>query len=173
MVQEPATASQPRAIATDDAPRAIGPYSQAVSCAGARGLLFVSGQLPIPAHPANGDPPPGVEAQFRVALANALAVVRAGGGALTDVVKATVYLTDLSHYDQFNRVYGELFREWRPARSVVQVAGLPRGACIEVELIATLSDAAAPGGGLRSGGEGSVVDPGDGAAKGGVPGRER
>ncbi len=139
-MQEAGTAIEPQMITTDDAPPAIGPYSQAVSCPGARAFLFVSGQLPIPSRTAGMDEAADdLDHQFRAALENALAVVRAGGGTLRDVVKATVFLTDLSQYDRFNRVYSELFDEWRPARSVVQVAGLPKGAPIEVELIAAVS----------------------------------
>lgn len=139
-MQESATAIAPRSIATDDAPRAIGPYSQAVRCPYARALLFVSGQLPISLHADGASGEPDLQAQYRMAIENALAIVRASGGTPGDVVKTTVFLTDLAHYDEFNEVYSDLFSEWRPARSVVQVAGLPRGAPIEVELIAAVSE---------------------------------
>ena len=137
-VQEWATAISPRLITSDDAPQAIGPYSQAVRAPYARALVFVSGQLPISPRSEDGDLGPDLQSQYRLALENALAIVRAGGGRPHDVVKATIFLTDLTHYDEFNEVYSEFFEDWRPARSVVQVSGLPRGAPIEVELIAAV-----------------------------------
>ena len=157
-VRETASTYPPRLIATDDAPRAIGPYSQAVSCQGPRALLFVSGQLPIPPRAEDQDGPLDLQAQFRLALENALAVVRAGGGALSDVVKTTVFLTNLADYDQFNQVYSELFQEWRPARSVVQVAALPRGASVEVELVAAVPKAEPDERRSGPGGDGQAAD---------------
>ena len=139
-MQEWATAAAPRSIATDEAPRAIGPYSQAVRSPCARALLFVSGQLPMLPGSDDAGGVPDLPSQYRRALENALAIVRAGGGTAGDVVKATIFLTDLAHYDEFNQVYADLFDTWRPARSVVQVASLPRGAPIEVELIAAVAE---------------------------------
>lgn len=117
------------------APAVAGPYSHA---AAGGGLLFVSGQLPT--DPATGElltgPPAG---QARQALANAKAVLADAGLGTADVVKVTIFLTDMAGYAEVNETYAEAFGAARPARSVVQVAALPRGAGIEVELIATLS----------------------------------
>jgi 2-iminobutanoate/2-iminopropanoate deaminase len=134
------SAVAPRSVATDDAPPAIGPYSQGVICRDARALLFVSGQLPISPRTGAVEHPTDLQAQFRMALENSLAIVKAGGATLSDIVKTTIFLTDLTQYDAFNEVYSELFGEWRPARSVVQVARLPKGATVEVECIVALPD---------------------------------
>ncbi|MGH7919154.1 MAG: Rid family detoxifying hydrolase [Candidatus Dormibacteraceae bacterium] len=132
-------------VMTDEAPAAVGPYSQAVA---AGGLLFVSGQLPLV--PGSGEIRAGtVTDQARQALTNALAVVRQAGLQVTDIAKTTVFLTDLAAYGEMNEVYESFFGGWRPARSVVEVAGLPRGAQVEVEVVAELdrSGSGAPEGG--------------------------
>ena len=119
-------------IATEQAPKAIGPYSQAV---GVGDLVFLSGQIPL-------DPATGaiVEGEFAVqaqrVLDNIDAVLRAAGCRRDQVVKATVYLTDLTRFTEFNQLYGAFFGEHRPARAVVGVAALPRGATVEVEAVA-------------------------------------
>ncbi|MCS7182831.1 MAG: Rid family detoxifying hydrolase [Thermoanaerobaculum sp.] len=120
-------------IATNEAPQAIGPYSQAVQVGS---LLFVSGQIPLT--PDGGSMPADFAAQARQALANLAAVVRAAGGELTAVAKVNVYLVDLGHFQVFNDIYAQFFGDHRPARAVVQVAALPRGAQVEVEAVAVL-----------------------------------
>ncbi len=119
---------------TDNAPAAIGPYSQAV---GIDGWLYTSGQVGL--DPATGEMVPGgFEAQARRVLANLGAVLEAGGCAWSDVVKATVYVADLADFGTLNELYGEAMGDHRPARSTVQVAGLPKGALVEVDLVARI-----------------------------------
>lgn len=119
-------------ISTDHAPEAIGPYSQGVE---ASGLLFLSGQIPI--DPATGEVESGgIEAETRRVLTNLRAVLESAGYVLGDVVKTTVYLTDLGSFTEVNRVYGEFFTEPYPARATVEVSGLPRGVGVEMDLIA-------------------------------------
>ena len=123
-----------KAISTQAAPAAIGPYSQAVD-SGA-GLVFVSGQLPI--DPATGAfPEGGVAEQARPSLLNAQAILRAAGLDLSDVVKTTVFLADMGDFAAMNAVYASFFAEPFPARSAVAVKTLPKGALVEIECIAT------------------------------------
>ena len=123
-----------KAISTQAAPAAIGPYSQAVD-SGA-GLVFVSGQLPI--DPATGSfPEGGVAEQARQSLLNAQAILRAAGLELADVVKTTVFLADMGDFAAMNAVYATFFAEPFPARSAVAVKTLPKGALVEIECIAT------------------------------------
>ena len=121
-------------ISTQNAPAAIGPYSQAVD-SGA-GLVFVSGQLPI--EPSTGAfPEGGVTEQTRQSLSNAQAILQAAGLELADVVKTTVFLADMGDFAAMNAVYATFFSEPFPARSAVAVKTLPKGALIEIECIAT------------------------------------
>jgi 2-iminobutanoate/2-iminopropanoate deaminase len=121
-------------ISTQNAPAAIGPYSQAVD-SGA-GLVFVSGQLPI--DPSTGAfPEGGVTEQTRQSLLNAQAILQAAGLELADVVKTTVFLADMGDFAAMNAVYATFFSEPFPARSAVAVKTLPKGALIEIECIAT------------------------------------
>lgn len=121
-----------RSIATDGAPKAIGPYSQAIRCGD---LVFLSGQIPL--DPATGDLVRGtIEAEVSRVLDNIRAVLDAAGARLTDVVRTTVYLTDMADFQAMNGVYARVFGDARPARSTVQVAGLPRGARVEIDVIA-------------------------------------
>ena len=121
-------------VHTSAAPAAIGPYSQAVK---ANGFLFVSGQIALDA--ASGEMIDGdIEAQTRQALGNLRAVLEAGGAALADVVKCTIYLTTMDHFPLVNQIYGELFSEHPPARAAVAVAQLPKNALVEVDAIAAL-----------------------------------
>lgn len=123
-----------RAVATDRAPRAIGPYSQGVACSG---LLFLSGQVPL--DPATGELVRGtVREEVARVLENLKAVLEAAGSGLDRVLKTTVYLTDLADFEAMNGEYARYFGSNRPARSTVQVAGLPRGARVEVDAIAML-----------------------------------
>jgi reactive intermediate/imine deaminase len=118
-------------ISTADAPAAIGPYSQAVE---AGNTLWLSGQIPL--DPATKElVPGGIEEQIRQVFKNLKAVVSAAGASFDDVVKITVFLTDLSHFALVNKIMAEHFREPYPARSSIGVASLPRGAQVEVECI--------------------------------------
>ena len=119
-------------VSSADAPAAIGPYSQAID---AGQLLFCSGQIPV--IPKTGDlVGEDVCAQARQVLENIGAVLRAAGSTYADVVKTTVFLTDLNDFAAMNKVYSEFFPEASPARSTVQVAALPKGAKVEIEAIA-------------------------------------
>ncbi len=122
-------------IKTDAAPEPIGPYSQAVEH---DGTLYCSGQIPV--DPVTGDIPETAEAQTHLVLANLRAVLKEAGAELEDVVKTTLFLTDLKIFASVNAIYGEYFDEdTAPARSTVQVAGLPKGVLIEIEAIAKLN----------------------------------
>ena len=119
-------------IQTEKAPKAIGPYAQAIK---ADGLLFTSGQIaldPTTGRLIDGD----ISAQTRRVLENLKAVLEAGGSSLDRVVKATVYLTDLSTFSKMNEIYAEYLGHTRPARSTVGVAALPLGASVEIDLVA-------------------------------------
>ncbi len=121
-------------ICTDKAPAPIGPYSQAVEV---NGTLYCSGQIPV--DPVTGDIPETAEAQTHLALANLRAVIEEAGAELEDVVKTTIFLTDLKLFASVNAIYGEYFDERNaPARSTVQVAALPKGVQIEIDAIAVL-----------------------------------
>ena len=121
-----------KTIQTEKAPAAIGPYSQAVA---AGGFVFVSGQIPLVPETGEmvGEDP---AAQFRRALENLKQVLGAAGCGLETVVSVDVYLTDLSLFSAFNAIYAQFFSTHKPARAVVQVSGLPRGAKVEVKCIA-------------------------------------
>lgn len=122
-----------KAIHSDNAPAAIGPYSQAID-SGAR-LVFVSGQLPI--DPATGAfPEGGVKEQTRQSLTNAKAILEAAGLGLGNVVKTTVFLADIADFAAMNEVYSQFFGAPFPARSAVAVKTLPKGALVEIECIA-------------------------------------
>lgn len=118
-------------IATEKAPAAIGPYSQGIK---ANGMVFVSGQLPV--DPATGELLTEIAAATRQSLTNLAAVLAAGGCAMDQVVKTTVFLSDLKDFVAMNEVYSEFFKTNPPARSTVQVAALPKGAVVEIEAIA-------------------------------------
>ena len=119
-------------ISTDKAPAAIGPYSQAIA---AGDLLFTSGQIPL--DPATGQMVQGdVRAQTERVMENLAAVLAAAGASFESVVKATIFVQDLGDFATVNEVYGKRFSRNPPARSTVQVAALPRGAKVEIELIA-------------------------------------
>jgi len=120
-------------VYTDSAPRPVGPYSQGVR---AGCFLFVAGQVPL--DPATGRLVEDFEEAAKRALENLKAIVEAAGGSLSDVVKVTVYLKDMSRFQDFNRVYSEYFRDSKPARVVVEVSRLPLDAPLEVEAIAYL-----------------------------------
>ena len=122
-----------KALQTEKAPAAIGPYSQAID-SGA-GLVFVSGQLPI--DPSTGAfPEGGVKEQTRQSLTNAKAILEAEGLSLKNVVKTTVFLADMADFATMNEVYAQFFTAPYPARSAVAVKTLPKGALVEIECIA-------------------------------------
>ena len=119
------------AIHTENAPAAIGPYSQAIQ---AGNTVYVSGQLP--ADPATGAFPEGIAAQTRQSLMNLKAILEAAGMTMNDVVKTTVLLSDISNFGEMNKVYAEFFEAPFPARAAFQVAALPKAALVEIEAIA-------------------------------------
>ena len=118
-------------ITTDKAPQAIGTYSQAVRH---QGLVFISGQIPL-------DPvsmeivPGGIEAQIRRVFENLSAVCSAAGGSLDDIVKLTIFLTDMGDFPQVNTIMGQYFTTPYPARAAVEVAALPKGVSVEMDAI--------------------------------------
>lgn len=122
-------------ISTDKAPRAIGPYSQAIQI---ENLVFTAGQIgldPATMEIVEG----GVEAQARQVLANLKAVLEAADSGLGYVIKTTVFLNDMADFTAMNAVYAEFFAENPPARSTVAAAGLPKGALVEIEAVALLA----------------------------------
>ena len=121
-----------KAIKTEKAPAAIGPYSQAIEVGG---LVFASGQLPI--DPTTGTFPEGIKAQTRQALTNAQEILKAAGTDMKHVVKTTVLLADIADFAAMNEVYAEFFTEPYPARSAFAVKSVPKGALVEIECIAT------------------------------------
>jgi len=121
-----------KAILTDKAPKPIGPYSQAVRYGN---LVFTSGQIPI--DPANGNLVAGdIVKETEQVFANLAAVLAAAGSGLERAVKTTVFLTDMGLFSRVNEVYARHFKEPFPARSAVQVAALPKGVSIEIEVVA-------------------------------------
>lgn len=118
-------------IATDQAPAAVGPYSQAVLV---NGLLFVSGQIPV--NPADGSVAESIEDQSHRALKNVGAILAEAGLGYEDVVKTTVLLADIADFKAMNAVYAEYFTQDKPARACFQVAALPLGVKVEIEVIA-------------------------------------
>ncbi len=121
-------------IATTNAPGAIGPYSQAVKTAG--GMLFVSGQIPLV--PATGAVVEGgIVEQTTQVLENLKAIVTAAGYSLSDVVKTTVYITNMGDFGKVNEIYGKYFTENCPARVCVEVSKLPKDVLVEIDVIAS------------------------------------
>lgn len=119
-------------ISTQNAPAAIGPYSQAIEV---NGFVYASGQLPI--NPATGAfPEGGVKEQTRQSLLNVKAILEEAGLALSNVVKTTVYFADIGDFAAMNEVYSQFFAQPFPARSAIAVKALPKGALVEVEVVA-------------------------------------
>jgi 2-iminobutanoate/2-iminopropanoate deaminase len=119
-------------IQTDQAPKAIGPYSQAIR---AGDFVFCSGQIPL--DPKSGEMVPGgIAAQTRQVMNNLEAVLKAAGCDFSTVVKTTIFLADLKDFSAVNEAYGEYFKGDPPARATIQVAGLPRGSLLEIEAVA-------------------------------------
>lgn len=118
---------------TNNAPAAIGPYSQAITVGN---LLFTSGQIPI--NPETGEIPEGVEAQAKQALTNVKNLIEAAGGSIDNVVKTTVFIKNMDDFGKINEIYAQFFTEPYPARSCVEVAKLPKDVLLEVESIVEL-----------------------------------
>jgi 2-iminobutanoate/2-iminopropanoate deaminase len=118
-------------IHTEKAPKAIGPYSQAVE---ANGMLFISGQVPV--NPENGKIPEGIEAQTEQVMKNIGAILKEAGYEFSDVIKSTCLLSDMANFQAMNEVYGKYYSENPPARAAFAVKGLPLGALVEIETIA-------------------------------------
>lgn len=122
-----------QAFSTNNAPAAIGPYSQAVAIGG---LLYVSGQLPLSANA--GEMPAGIGEQARASLRNVEAIAQSAGCTLGDVVKLTIYMTDLQGFAQVNEVMASMLSQPYPARATVEVSALPKSAQIEIEAVVAL-----------------------------------
>ncbi len=123
-----------QSLATDKAPAAIGPYSQAVKFGD---LLFCSGQIPL--DPVSGEMSSGgINEQAERVMQNISAVLSAAGAGFDDVIKSTIYLVDMGDFAAVNEVYGRYFSSHKPARSTVAVKSLPRGALVEIEVLAAL-----------------------------------
>lgn len=126
---------KPNIIETDAAPAAIGPYAQAVA---APPFLFISGQLGLV--PETGELiGPDLASQAHQAIANLLAVLRAGGGEVDRLAQVDVFLTDINTFAEFNEIYADALGDHRPARAVVEVSALPKGALVELKALAVLS----------------------------------
>ena len=122
------------AIHTEKAPKAIGPYSQAIKVGN---MVFASGQIPV--DPATGEfAEGGIKGQTRQSLTNAQAILKEAGTDLSKVIKTTVFLSDMGNFAAMNEVYAEFFQQPYPARSAVAVKTLPKGALVEIECIAEL-----------------------------------
>ena len=125
-----------KSIHTNQAPAAIGPYSQAIE---ANGMIFASGQIPI--DPATGQfVEGGIQEQTRQALTNARNILQAAGTDMENVITPTVYLSDIHNFAAMNEVYAQFFTEPFPARSAVAVKDLPKGALVEIEVLAIKPD---------------------------------
>ena len=126
--------SKREVVTCSDAPKAIGPYSVAIAT---DNLVFVSGQLGI--DPATGTiVEGGIQAQTRTALTNLKSILTSAGSSLEQVVKTTVFMTDMAQFAEMNAIYAEFFTSDFPARSAIQVAALPKGGIVEIEAIAVL-----------------------------------
>ena len=118
-------------IATEKAPGAIGPYSQAIDCGP---FVYASGQIPL--NPVTGEIPEGIQAQTRQSLANVKAIMEAAGLSMKNIVKTTVFLADMADFVPMNEVYAANFTAPYPARSAVAVRELPKQVLVEIEVIA-------------------------------------
>ena len=121
-----------KAISTDKAPAAIGPYSQAIEV---NGMVYTSGVIPV--NPATGEIPSGVEAQAEQAFSNMAALLEAAGTDMASVVKTTVFIKEMNDFAKINEIYAKYFTGTFPARSCVEVARLPKDVLLEVEASAT------------------------------------
>lgn len=124
-----------KVISTTAAPGAIGPYSQAIDTGS---FVYASGQIPV--NPETGQIPEGITAQTQQSLKNVCAILEAAGLTVDNVVKTTVFLSDMANFSAMNEVYGSVFKEPYPARSAVAVRELPKGVLVEVEVIAVRNE---------------------------------
>jgi 2-iminobutanoate/2-iminopropanoate deaminase len=122
-------------INTNKAPKAVGPYSQAIA---AGDFVFCSGQIGI--NPKTGVLAEGIEKQTKQGLENLKNVIEAAGAGLKNVVKTTIYLKNLADFEKVNKIYADFFEEHRPARATVEVSALPKGALVEIEAIVYKKD---------------------------------
>jgi len=120
-----------KVINTSNAPKAIGPYSQAIE---SNGMLFISGQVPV--NPANGEIPEGITAQTEQVMKNIAAILEEAGYKFENVIKSTCLLSDMANFAAMNEVYGKYYPENPPARAAFAVKALPLGALVEIETIA-------------------------------------
>lgn len=127
-------------VSTPDAPRAIGPYSQAIKVTAPAKMVFCSGQIPLDAATGEFLGAGDVRIQTETVMKNLHAVLTAAGASFSNVVKTTIFLTDLADFAAVNEIYGRHFPTRPPARATVQVAALPKGALVEIEAIAVLED---------------------------------
>ncbi|GKU23409.1 RidA family protein [Clostridium folliculivorans] len=118
-------------ISTENAPKAIGPYSQGISI---EKLVFTSGQIPL--DPATGELITEIKAATKRSMLNVKAILEQAGSSLDNIIKATIFLKNIDDFNSVNEVYGEFFKENPPARSCVEVSRLPKDAVIEIEVIA-------------------------------------
>lgn len=118
-------------IATDNAPKAIGPYSQGILW---NDLIFASGQIPV--NPANGEIPAGIKEQTKQVLENVSAILKSSGSSIENVIKTTVFIKNMNEFADMNAVYETYFTKPFPARSTVEVARLPKDVLVEIEVIA-------------------------------------
>lgn len=118
-------------IATDNAPKAIGPYSQGILW---NDLIFASGQIPV--NPANGEIPAGIKEQTKQILENVSAILKSSGSSIENVIKTTVFIKNMNDFAEMNAVYETYFIKPFPARSTVEVARLPKDVLVEIEVIA-------------------------------------
>ena len=118
-------------IATDNAPKAIGPYSQGILW---NDLIFASGQIPV--NPANGEIPAGIKEQTKQVLENVSAILKSSGSSIENVIKTTVFIKNMNDFAEMNSVYETYFIKPFPARSTVEVARLPKDVLVEIEVIA-------------------------------------
>lgn len=121
-----------KVISTENAPAAIGPYSQAIEV---NGLVYTSGVIPV--NPKTGEIPADVEGQAKQAIGNLIALLEAAGCKASDVIKTTVFIKNMEDFAKINEIYASYFEEPFPARSCVEVARLPKDVLIEIEAIAT------------------------------------
>ena len=124
-----------RTISTDDAPAAVGAYSQATTNGD---ILFTAGQLPLTTDGELLDDEP-ISVQTEQCLENVAAILESEGLSLDDVLKTTIFLDDIEDFDEMNEAYGKYFEDSRPARSAIEVANVPKGAALEIEAIADAS----------------------------------
>ena len=118
-------------IATENAPKAIGPYSQGILW---NDLIFASGQIPV--NPANGEIPAGIKEQTKQVLENVSAILKSSGSSIENVIKTTVFIKNMNDFAEMNAVYETYFIKPFPARSTVEVARLPKDVLVEIEVIA-------------------------------------